>query len=113
MRAVRSLQWAFVVVALAMGGLPALGDDTYFAKPLIQATFGQLIPTSYPTIKPNFNRLRPTTLPLIHPGIPRVHITENLVHPLAQPLLLVNEAPQSLASATGRRTLPRAGGKTR
>jgi hypothetical protein len=53
-------------------------------------TFDRLVPTSYPTIKPHFNRLRPTTLPLIHPGIPRVHITENLVHPLARPLLVVN-----------------------
>jgi hypothetical protein len=113
MRTVRSLHWAFVVVALAMSGLPAVGDDTYFGKPLIQATFDRLIPTSYPTIKPNFSRLRPTTLPLIHPGIPRVHITENLVHPLAQPLLLVNEEAGSLAAATGRRALPRGGGNTR
>jgi hypothetical protein len=90
MRTVRRLQWTFVVVVLAMSGLPALADDTYLAKPIIVPTFDQLVPTSYPTIKPHFNRLRPTTLPLIHPGIPRVHITENLVHPLARPLLVVN-----------------------
>ena len=112
MRNVRSLRWAFVVVISAMSGLRALGDDTHFSKPLIQASFNQLIPRSYPTIKPNFSRLQPTTLPLIHPGIPRVHITENLVDPLAQPLLLVNEAPQSLATVTGRRALQRARSNT-
>ena len=89
MRTVRSLQWALVVVALALSGLPALSQDIYFSEPLIRTTFDHLIPTSYPTIKPKFDHLRPTTRPLIHPGIPRVHITENLVHPLAQPLLIV------------------------
>lgn len=89
MRTVRILQWGFVVIALAISGVPALGDDIYFSDPLIQPTFDHLVPTSYPTIKPRFEGLRPTTRPLIHPGIPRVHITENLVQPFAQSLLLV------------------------
>lgn len=89
MRTVRSLHWALAVVAFALSGLSALGQDIYFSEPLIQTTFDHLIPTSYPTIKPKFNQLRSTTRPLIHPDIPRVHITENLIHPLAQPLLIV------------------------
>jgi hypothetical protein len=113
MKSVRSLQWALVMIALAMSGLPALADDdNYLGMPLTQARFDRLIPTSYPTIRPKFNHLRPTTLPLIHPGIPRVHITENLVRPLSQPLLLVNERPESLATALSRRPRPRAGGDT-
>ena len=112
MKSVRSLQWTLVLVALAMSGLPALGDDIYLGKPLTQATFDRLIPTSYPTFKPSFTHLRPTTLPLIHPGIPRVHITENLVRPLSQPLLLVNERSESLAAALSRRPRPRAGRDT-
>jgi hypothetical protein len=112
MKSVRSLRWAVVVAALALSELPALGDDVYLGKPLTQATFDRLIPTSYPTIKSSFSHLRPTTLPLIHPGIARVHITENLVHPLSQPLLLVNEKPESLAAALSRRPRPRAGGDT-
>jgi hypothetical protein len=90
MKTVRSLQWAFVVFALAISGAWASGDDAYFSKPPVQARFDRLIPTSYPTIKPNFNRLRPTTRPLISPGVPRVHITEKLVRPTDQPLLHVN-----------------------
>jgi len=50
-----------------------------------------LIPTSYPTLRPSFERLIQTTLPLTDPGIARVPITENLVHPLDQQLLIVNE----------------------
>ena len=100
MKSVRSLQWALVMVALAMSGLPALADDdNYLGMPLTQARFDRLIPTSYPTIRPTFNRLIPTTLPLIQPGIARVHITENLVYPLSQPLLIVNERPESWAAS--------------
>ena len=83
----RTLPWAVVTVALSMSGLPALADDNYLERPLIQATFDRLIPTSYPTFKPGFHRLIPTTLPLIQSGIARVHITEKLVHPMEQPLL--------------------------
>jgi hypothetical protein len=97
----RSLQWGFVVGIFAVSGLPALGDEINVGEPLIQANFDQLIPTSYPTISPKFNRLRPTTLPLIDPGIARVHITENLVYPLEQPLLLTNEVSGFSAAAFG------------
>jgi hypothetical protein len=89
MRTVRSLPWVLAVVALAMSGVPALSQDVYFSEPLIQTTFDHLIPTTHPTIRPKFDQLRPTTRPLIHPGVPRVHITENLIHPLAQRLLIV------------------------
>jgi hypothetical protein len=108
MKSVRTLQWALVLGALAISGLPALADDNYLERPLIQATYDRLIPTSYPTIRPKFNRLIPTTLPLIQAGIARVHITENLVYPLSQPLLIVNERPDSWAASLSQRPRPRA-----
>jgi hypothetical protein len=109
MKSVRSLQRALVMVAFAMSGLPALADDeNYLSMPLTQARFDQLIPTSYPTVRPTFNRLIPTTLPLIQPGIARVHITENLVNPLSQPLLIVNQRPESWAASMSHRPRPRA-----
>ena len=108
MKSVRSLQWALVMVALATSGLPALADDNYLSMPLTQARFDQLIPTSYPTIRPTFNRLIPTTLPLIQPGIARVHITENLIYPLSQPLLIVNQRPESWAASVSQLPRPRA-----
>lgn len=108
MKSVRSLQWASMMITLAMSGLPALADDNYLDMPLTQARFDRLIPTSYPTIRPKFNRLIPTTLPLIQPGIARVHITENLVYPLSQPLLIVNERPESWAASLSQRPRPRA-----
>jgi hypothetical protein len=105
----RTLPWVLVMVALAMSGLPALADDdNYLGLPLTQARFDRLIPTSYPTIRPTFNRLIPTTVPLIQPGIARVHITENLVYPLSQPLLIVNERPESWAASLSHRPRPRA-----
>ena len=78
-----------VVLFLVISGLRASGEDIQFSEPLIRPSFDHLIPTSYPTIKPKFSQLRPTTWPLIHPGIPRVHITENLIHSFARPLLIV------------------------
>jgi hypothetical protein len=108
MKSFRTLPWVLAIVALAMSGLPALGDDNYLERPLIQATFNRLIPTSYPTFKPGFHRLIPTTLPLIQPGIARVHITENLVYPIYQPLLIVNEKPESWAASLSQRPRPRA-----
>lgn len=107
MKSVRTLQWVLVAVALAMSGLPVMGDDINLGRPLIQVTFDQLIPI-YPTITPKFSQLVPTTLPLIQTGIARVPITENLVYPLSQPLLLVNERAQSYATALSRRPRPRA-----
>ena len=108
MKSVRSLQWALVIVILAMSGLPASADDdNYLGMPLTQARFDRLIPTSYPTIRPTFNRLIPTTLPLIQPGIARVHVTENLVYPLSQPLLIVNQRPESWAASLSHRPRPR------
>ncbi|HEX5177478.1 MAG TPA: hypothetical protein VFV83_10635 [Chthoniobacteraceae bacterium] len=108
MKTVRSLQWPVMLVALAINSLPALADDNYLDRPLIQATFDRLIPTSYPTFRPRFNRLIPTTLPLLQPGVARVHITENLVYPLSQPLLIVNEWPGSWAVAPAKPLRPRA-----
>ena len=108
MKSFRTLPWALVMAAVAMSGLPASADDNYLDTPLTQARFDRLIPTSYPTIRPKFNRLIPTTLPLIQPGIARVHITENLVYPLSQPLLIVNERPESWAASLSQRPRPRA-----
>ena len=108
MTSVRSLQWAVMMITLAMSGLPALADDNYMSMPLTQARFDRLIPTSYPTMRPKFTRLTPTTLPLIQPGIARVHITENLVYPIYQPLLIVNERPESWAASLRQRLRPRA-----
>lgn len=90
MRRVRGLQWALVIVAAAIGVLPASGDESDIVRPLLQVKFDRLIPTSYPTIKPSFTQLRPTTQPVIHPGVARIPITENLINAFAQPLLKVN-----------------------
>ena len=106
MKSFRTLPLALVIVALAISGLSALADDTYLEAPLTQARFDRLIPTSYPTVRPKFGRLIPTTLPLIQPGIARVHITENLVYPLSQPLLIVNERPESRAASLSQRPRP-------
>jgi hypothetical protein len=116
-------QWLFVATALALSGVRATADDA----PLIQARFDQLIPISYPTIRPSFDRLIQTTLPLIDPGIARVPITENLVRPLDQPLLIVNEGWGQLPAirpkrefiievrqtSVSRQAPPRTSGKTR
>jgi len=90
MKTARGRQWLFVATALALSGVRATADDANSGE-LIQARFDQLIPTSYPTLRPSFDRLIQTTLPLTDPGIARVPITENLVHPLDQQLLIVNE----------------------
>jgi hypothetical protein len=108
MKSVRSLRWALMMIVLAISGLPALADDNYLDMPLTQARFDRLIPTSYPTTRAKFNRLIPTTLPLIQPGIARIHITENLVYPLSQPLLIVSERPESWAASLSQRPRPRA-----
>jgi hypothetical protein len=84
-------QWLFVATALALSGVRATADDANSGEPLVQARFDQLIPTSYPTLRPGFDRLIQTTGPLTDPGIALVPITENLVHPLDQQLLIVNE----------------------
>jgi hypothetical protein len=84
-------QWLFIAAALALSGARATADDTNSGEQLIQARFDQLIPTSYPTVRTTFDRLIQTTWPLSDPGIGRVPITENLVHPLDQPLVIVNE----------------------
>ena len=116
-------QWLFVATALALSGVRATADEA----PLIQARFDQLIPTSYPTIRPSFDRLIQTTLPLTDPGIGRVPITENLVHPLDQQLLIVNEGwgqlpairpkresiPELRQTSASRHAPPRTSGKTR
>jgi hypothetical protein len=120
-------QWLFVATALALSGVRATADDANFGEQLIQARFDQLIPISYPTLRPSFDRLIQTTLPLIDPGIARVPITENLVHPLDQPLLIVNEGLGQLPAIRSKREFivevrqtsvsrqapPRTSGKTR
>jgi hypothetical protein len=116
-------QWLFVATALALSGVRATADDA----PLIQARFDQLIPISYPTIGPSFDRLIQTTWPLTDPGIARVPITENLVRPLDQQLLIVNEGwgqlpairpkresiPELRQASAIRHASPRTSGKTR
>src|SRR6266550_2049825 len=92
-------QWLFVATALALSGVRATADDA----PLIQARFDQLIPTSYPTLRPSFDRLIQTTWPLTDPGIARVPITENLVRPLDQQLLIVNEGWGQLPAIRAKR----------
>jgi hypothetical protein len=96
-------QWLFVATALALSGVRATADDANSGEPLIQARFDQLIPRSYPTIRPGFDRLIQTTLPLSDPGIARVPITENLVRPLDQPLLSVNEGLGQLPATRPKR----------
>jgi len=81
-----------VVAALMLSAARAIGDDSYPGQPLVQVRFDQLIPMSYPTKSVRFDRLRETTWPLIDPGIANIPITENLIRPLDQPLLIVNEA---------------------
>lgn len=90
MKTIRILFGAIFIFAVALTQARATNDDVYFSAPLTQVTFDRLIPTFYPTIEPHFNGLQPTTYPLIYPGVPRVHITENLVYPSDQPLLIVN-----------------------
>jgi hypothetical protein len=96
-------QWLFVATALALSGVRATAEDPNFGEPLIQARFDQLIPISYPTIRPSFDRLIQTTLPLTNPGIARVPITENLVRPLDQPLLIVSEGLGQLPATRPKR----------
>ena len=103
MKTARSRQWLFVATALALSGVRATADDANSGEPLVQARFDQLIPTSYPTLRPGFDRLIQTTLPLTDPGIARVPITENLVHPLDQPLVIVNEGWGQLPTIRPRR----------
>src|SRR6476660_5816596 len=116
-------QWLFVATALALSGVRATADDA----PLIQARFDQLIPISYPTIRPSFDRLIQTTGPLTDPGIARVSITENLVRPMDQALLIENEGwgqlpairpkresiPEPRQASAIRHAPPRTSGKTR
>ena len=120
-------QWLFVATGLALSGVRATADDAHSGEPLVQARFDQLIPTSYPTLRPSFERLIQTTLPLTDPGIARVPITENLVHPLDQQLLIVNEGlgqlpairpkresmPELRQRSASRHAPARSGGKAR
>ena len=119
-------QWLFIVTALALSGVQATADDANSGE-LIQARFDQLIPTSYPTIGARFDRLIQTTWPLTDPGIGRIPITENLVHPLDQPLVIVNEGwgqlpairpkresiPELRQTSANRHAPARTSGKTR
>jgi len=79
----------FIVSLFAIRNARAYSDYVYVDQQLVHVSFDHLIPTFYPTIKPDFDKLRPTTWPLIYPGVPQIHITENLVYPTDQPLLIV------------------------
>ena len=89
-------QWVGVVIVSLVACMRAVGDDTYFCQPLIQAQFDKLIPTSYPTATSRFDRLRETTWPLVDPGVATIPITDNLVHPLEHPLLITSEGTGQL-----------------
>ncbi|HEY2713753.1 MAG TPA: hypothetical protein VGI60_14660 [Chthoniobacterales bacterium] len=84
-------EWFVVVIVFLAACTRAIGDDSNLGQPLIQAQFDKLIPTSYPTATSRFDRLRETTWPLIDPGVATIPITDNLVHPLEQPLLITSE----------------------
>ena len=86
----KSLLLSVLAVASAIATVSAYSDYVYLDQPLVQVTFDHLIPTTYPTIQPDFSKLVPTTRPLIHPGIPQIRITDNLIHPTDQQLLIVN-----------------------
>ena len=127
MKSTSGRQWLLVATALALSGVRATADDATFSEPVIQARFDQLIPTSYPTLRPSFDRLIQTTLPLTDPGIARVPITENLVRPVDQSLLIVNEGlgqlpairpkresiPELRQTSANRHAPARTSGKTR
>jgi len=119
-------QWLFATAVLALSGVGATADDASGER-LVQARFDQLVPTSYPIVRPRFDRLIQTTWPLTDPGIGRVPITENLVHPMDQPLVIVNEgwgqlpaikpkresAPELRQASVSRHARPGTSGKTR
>lgn len=86
----RALGSIFVVSALFFCTTKAMGEGTYPGRPLIQADFNRLIPISYPVVTTRFNGLKPTTYPVFQPGVARVHIPENVIHPVEQPLLRTN-----------------------
>ena len=90
MRGMKTPILSFILFAVAISGALAYSEYVYLEEPLIQAQFEQLIPTFYPTIEARFTNLRATTWPLIYPGVPQVHITEQLIHPTDQALLIVN-----------------------
>jgi hypothetical protein len=93
MKAIRNLKWVLAAFAFATGGAHAADDGARYSKPLIQPDFARLIPKTYPVIRSRFDALRPTTEPVIHPGVPRVHITESLVHPTDRALLIATASP--------------------
>ena len=95
-------QWLFATAALVLSGVGATADDASGER-LIQARFDHLVPTSYPTVGARFDRLIQTTWPLTDPGIGRVPITENLVHPMDQPLVIVNEGWGQLSAIRPKR----------
>ena len=115
-----SRQWLVVAIAFVLSSVRATADDATPGEGVIQVRFDQLIPTSYPTVGARFDRLIQTTLPLTDPGIAHVPITENLVRPLDQQLVIVNEGwgqlpairPKTQTSAS-RHAPARSGGKAR
>jgi len=126
MKTTRGRQWLFAATALALSGVGATADDASGDR-LVQARFDQLVPTSYPIVTARFDRLIQTTWPLTDPGIARVPITENLVHPMDQPLVIVNEGwgqlpaikpkresvPEPRQASVSRPARPGPSGKTR
>jgi len=88
MMIVRLLGKVFALSLLALCATRAMGDGgTYSGQALIQVNFDRLVPITYPLATVQFNGLKPSSYPVIDPGIARVHITENLAHPMEQPLL--------------------------
>ena len=121
MKIVRGRRWLVMATFLVVGALRATaGEDSYFGQPLVQVRFDQLVPTTHPIVTPKFDRLLQTDVPLTDPGVARVPITDNLIHPLEQPLLIASEGlglgqitqvtpTQPTSNATARR----AGERTR
>jgi hypothetical protein len=87
-------------MVLTLSAIRAGAEAANYGQPLIPARFDQLIPTTYPIIRPGFDRLIERSRPVIHPGVAQVPITENLVRPLDQPLLIVNGSGRSYPQPT-------------
>jgi hypothetical protein len=87
MKLVRVVGRIFLVSALTLCASKAVGEGSYSGQPLIQVEFTRLVPITYPLATTRFTALRPTSFPVIQPGVARIHIIQNLVHPMAQPLL--------------------------
>ena len=91
MKAAGGGRWLLVAAVVAISGSGARAADSYSGQSLIRPRFDRLIPTTSPVIRPGFHRLVQTTWPLINPGIARLPMTQDLIRPSDQPLLIVNQ----------------------